>query len=146
MSVITSFEERKRKKQLTNERKVLSELSINELKKSVLLHFYAARLAADLLDEGIEEACLDVAIEAYLLGADFGRFIAIGETMEMTRKRCHEEITHFTETLYHFWLYLDYDRSTLEDESIYLVCEKFVQYWWKEGYLKAERRYKLRLH
>ncbi|CAM4204370.1 DUF2521 family protein [Lederbergia lenta] len=146
MSVITNFEDRKRKKQLTNERKILSDLSINALKKSVLLHFYAARLAADLLDEGIEEACLDVAIEAYLLGADFGRFIVVGETMEMTRKRCHQEIAHFTETLYHFWLYLDYDRSTLEDDSIYIVCEKFVQYWWKEGYLKAERRYKLRLH
>lgn len=99
-----------------------------------------------MLDEGIEDACLDVAIEAYLTGADYGRFIVGGETMEMTRKRCQQELAHFAETLYHLWLYLDYGRCTLQDEAIFLVCEKFVDYWWKEGYEKAKRRYKLRLH
>lgn len=112
----------------------------------MLLHFYAARLASDLLDEGIEDACLDVAIEAYLLGAEYGRFIIDGETIETTKGRCYEELKHFIDTLYNFWLYLDYGKSTLRDESIFLVCEKFVSYWWEEGYKKAARRYKLRLH
>lgn len=146
MSVVTTFEERKREKQLTNERKLLRDLPLDALKKSVLLHFSSARIGSGLLDGDLEEACFDVAIEAYLMGGDFSRFAVHGETMEMARKRCRPEIKHYTDTLYHFWLYLDFGKTTLRDESIFFACEHFVDYWWKEGYQKGIRRHKLRLH
>ncbi|MBS4179617.1 DUF2521 family protein [Lederbergia citrea] len=147
MIVVTTFEEKKREKQLTYERKLLRELSMVELKKSVLLHFAAARKSLNpWLDEGVEEACFDVAIEAFLTGGEFSRFTVHGETMEMAKRRCRSEIKHFTDTLYHFWLYWDYGKETIRDESIYFSCEHFVDSWWKEGYIKGERRHKLRLH
>ncbi|MBS4197959.1 DUF2521 family protein [Lederbergia citri] len=146
MNVMTNFEERKREKQLTIERKLLRDLSIEELKKSLIIHFNALRIGVGPLDEGVEEACFDVAIEAYLNGGEFSRFTIHGETMEMAKKRCHQDITHFIDTLYYFWLYWDYGKKMISDEDIFLACEHFVYYWWVNGYRKGERRYKLRLH
>ncbi|HEY4551996.1 MAG TPA: DUF2521 family protein [Bacillaceae bacterium] len=146
MSVVTTFEKRKREKQLKYERKLLRELSIDGLKKSIVVHFSAARIRSSLLiEEGMEEACFDVAIEAYLTGGDFSRFAAYGEDMESAKKRCRREIRHFTDTLFNFWLYYDYGMNSLQEESIYFACEHFVDYWWKEGYDRGVRRRKLRL-
>lgn len=147
MKVVTTFEERKREKQLYNERRLLRDLSIESLKKSVLLHFGSARKSVNpWLEQNVEEACFDVAIEAFLAGGEVSRFTIYGETIEMARMRSFEELIHFIDTLYNFWLYWDYGKETLRSDSLYIACEQFVVHWWKEGYEKGERRYKLRLH
>ncbi|MFK4996627.1 DUF2521 family protein [Bacillus sp. N9] len=64
----------------------------------------------------------------------------------MTKARSREELSHFIDTLHHFWLYLDFEQRTIDEETIYSSCEKFVNYWWLEGYKKGARLYKLRLH
>lgn len=147
MTVVHTFEERKREKQLKNERTLLGELSIDALKKSVIVHFSVARIGSYiLLDEGAEEACIDVAIEAYLVGGEVSKFSINGEEMEEIKLRCQNELDHFIDTLYHFWLYCDYGRGTLTDDEIFLACKHFVKYWWKEGLEKGVRRHKLRLN
>lgn len=146
MNMVTSFAEKRREKQLIYERKLLRDLSIDELRKSVLTHFNQMRIGIGNFDEGIEEACFDVAIEAYLTGGEYSKFTTNGETMEMARKRCQQDLKHFIDTLYNFWLYFDFERKTISEEDTFLTCEYFIDYWWKKGYLKGERRYKLRLH
>lgn len=146
MAVITSFDIRKREKQIKYERAVLREISLKELKEKVAHYFGSSNLTSSILmNNGIEEACYDVAIEAFLLGANYSKFSEYGEEIQAIKNRCKEEDVHLKETLYHFLLYWGSEESN-KNESLYYLCEQFVDEWWLEGYTKANKRRKLRLH
>ncbi|MFT8319518.1 MAG: DUF2521 family protein [Bacillus sp. (in: firmicutes)] len=146
MTVITNFDEKKREKQMKYERSVLREISIKNLKEKVARYFGSSNLTSNIImDTGIEEACYDVAIEAYLLGANFSKFSNYGESKEMIKNRCYEEDKHLKDTLFHFLLYWGSEESS-KNESLFYLCEQFVDEWWKEGFTKANKRRKLRLH
>ncbi|MEH7124733.1 YbaK family protein [Bacillus sp. JJ1532] len=147
MNVITTFVEKKREKQIKYEKSVLREISIKALKEKVQQHFGSSRFMNGLLmNNGIEEACYDVAIEAYLLGAHFSRFGYYGESAEDVRFRCRQEEKHLVDTLYHFLLYWGHGEEGVLSESLYYLCEQYVLYWWMEGFDKGEKRHRLRLH
>jgi len=147
VNVITTFTEKKREKQIKYEKSVLRDISIKVLKERVQHYFGSSRLVQGLLMHvGIEEACYDVAIEAYLLGAHFSRFGLYGETIEDIRNRCRHEEQHLVDTLYHFFLYWGSGEEGAISESLYYLCEEYVSSWWKEGFQNGERRHKLRLH
>ncbi len=147
LNVITTFKEKKREKQIKYERSILRELSIKILKERVRHYFGSSRLTSSLvMNEGIEEACYDVAIEAYLLGAKFSRFGYYGEAMNEARERCHKEEKHIVDTLYNFFLYWAGGDEGIQSESLYYLCEQYVDSWWREGYQRGEKRYKLKMH
>jgi len=146
LAVITSFDLKKREKQIKYERAVLKEISIKDLKEKVARHFGSSSLTSSImLNTGIEEACYDVAIEAFLLGANYSKFSDYGEEIKEIKNRCEEEDTHLKDTLYHFLLYWGSEESS-KNESLYYLCEQFVDEWWLEGFEKAKKRRKLRLH
>lgn len=147
MTVITTFKEKRREKQIKYERSVLKELSINTLKERVQQYFGSTRIASSLImNSGIEEACYDVALEAYLLGAKFSKFGYYGEDMESVRARCFREEKHLADTLFNFLLYWGNGDEGVMSESLYYLCEQYVHVWWREGFDKGQRRHKLRLH
>jgi hypothetical protein len=147
MNVITTLKDKRRDKQIKYERTVLRDLSINMLKGRVQRLFGSTSFTQNLLmQNGIEEACYDVAIEAYLLGAKFSKFGYYGESMEAIRNRCETELKHYTDTLYNFLLYWGSSDEGIYSESLYYICEQYVSEWWVEGFRKGERRHKLRLH
>lgn len=147
MTVITTFKERRREKQIKYERSVLKELSINTLKERVRQYFGSTRIASSfVMNTGIEEACYDVALEAFLLGAKFSKFGYYGEDMEAVRLRCYKEEKHLIDTLYNFLLYWGSGEEGTMSESLYYLCEQYIHVWWREGYDKGQRRLKLRLH
>lgn len=147
MNVITTLKDKRRDKQVKYERTVLRDLSINMLKGRVQRLFGSTPFTQNLLlQSGIEEACYDVAIEAFLLGAKFSRFGYYGESMDSIRRRCETEIKHFVDTLYNFLLYWGSFDEGIHSESLYYLCEQYVNEWWLEGFKKGELRYKLRLH
>lgn len=147
MNVITSFKEKRLAKQIKFERQLLKELSIKKLKNNVDQFFGKCELTANLLlNAGIEEACYDVAIEAYILGGQFSRFGYYGETIEQIKLRCENEFYHFVETLYNFFLYWGAENNSVASDQLYDICEQFVDYWWLNGYDNGERHYKLKLH
>ncbi|RDU34949.1 DUF2521 domain-containing protein [Neobacillus piezotolerans] len=147
MNVITTFNEKRREKQIKYERSVLRDLSINELKKRVQDHFGATRLPHGLMQNpGIQEACYDVALEAYLLGAQFSKFGYRGEKAELAIERCEPEETHLIDTLFNFLLYWGGGEEGYYSESLYFSCEQYVRKWWLDGFEKGMRRQKLRLH
>ncbi|MDQ0272620.1 YbaK family protein [Cytobacillus purgationiresistens] len=147
MTLITTFEDKRREKQMKYEKSVLKEISIKNLKEKVKDFFGSSQLVIGLLkNPGVEEACYDVAIEAYLLGAHYSRFGAAGETMEMAQARCKKEKTHFADTLYNFLLYWGNGGEGVMSESLYYLCEQYVNVWWTEGFSNGQRRHKLRLH
>lgn len=147
MNVITNLREKQREKQIKYERSVLRDLSLNMLKERVKHFFGSSRIASSMImNTGIEEACYDVALESYLLGAKFSKFGYHGETMEEVRIRCFHEEQHLIDTLFNFLLYWGSGEEGIMEESLHYMCEQYVQIWWKEGYEKGERRHKLRLH
>lgn len=146
MTVIMDFDLKKREKQIKYERSVLKELSIKDLKAKVARYFGSSQLTKSvIINEGMEEACFDVAIEAFLLGANFSKFNEWGEDIPTIKNRCLEEDKHLKDTLFHFLLYWGSEESS-KNESLYYLCEQFVDAWWLEGFHKANKRRKLRLH
>jgi hypothetical protein len=147
VNVITTFVEKKRAKQLKYEKSVLREISVKMLKERVQQYFGSSQLTQSLImNSGIEEACYDVAIEAFLLGANMSRFGYYGEQAQEVKLRCQQEEKHFVDTLYNFLLYWANGEEGIMSESLYAQCEQFVNSWWLEGFHKGERRIKLKLH
>ena len=147
MNVITTFKEKKREKQIKYERSVLKDLSIKMLKERVQHYFGSTRITSSVvMNTGVEEACYDVALEAYLLGAKFSKFGYYGENIDEVRMRCLKEEKHLIDTLYNFLLYWGNGEEGTMSESLYYLCEQYIHVWWREGYDKGERRHKLRLH
>ncbi|MED1467348.1 MULTISPECIES: YbaK family protein [Bacillus] len=147
MTVITTFKEKKREKQIKYERSVLKDLSIKTLKERVQHYFGSSRITSSfVMHAGVEEACYDVALEAYLLGAKFSKFGYYGEDIEEVKKRCYKEEKHLIDTLFNFLLYWGNGEEGTMSESLYYLCEQYIHVWWLDGYQKGERRHKLRLH
>jgi hypothetical protein len=147
VNVITTFKDKQREKQMKYERSVLRDLSINKLKERVKQFFGSSRMSASfIMNKGVEEACYDVALEGYLLGAKFSKFGYYGESAEDVRKRCYTEEKHLIDILYNFLLYWCNGEEVTASESLYYMCEQYIHVWWNEGFEKGERRHKLRLH
>jgi hypothetical protein len=147
VNVITTFKEKRREKQIKYERSVLKDLSIKMLKERVQQYFGATRIASIfIMNAGIEEACYDVALESYLLGAKFSKFGYQGEELEEVRTRCNKEEIHLIDTLYNFLLYWGNGDEGATSESLYYLSEQYVHVWWREGFEKGQMRHKLRLH
>lgn len=147
MNVITTLKDKRREKQIKYDRSVLKDLSIKMLKERVQQYFGSTRIASSfIMNTGIEEACYDVALEAYLLGAKFSKFGYHGENLEEVRTRCFKEEKHLIDTLYNFLLYWGNGDEGAMSESLYYLSEQYVHVWWREGYEKGQMRHKLRLH
>ncbi|MEH7300752.1 YbaK family protein [Neobacillus drentensis] len=147
MTVITTFKEKRREKQIKYERSVLRDLSINTLKERVKQYFGSTKIASSfVMNTGIEEACYDVALEAFLLGSKFSKFGYYGEDLEAVRLRCYKEEKHLIDTLYNFLLYWGNGEEGTMSESLSYLCEQYIHVWWREGFEKGQRRHKLRLH
>lgn len=147
MNVITTFKEKRREKQIKYERSVLRDLSIKTLKERVQQYFGSTRISTMfVMNSGIEEACYDVALESFLLGAKFSKFGYYGEDLDDVRNRCFKEEKHLIDTLYNFLLYWGNGDEGMMSESLFYQCEQYVGVWWREGYENGQRRHKLRLH
>ncbi|WP_338473130.1 YbaK family protein [Niallia sp. XMNu-256] len=147
MNVITTFIEKKREKQMKYEKSVLREISVKTLKERVQHYFGASRFTQSMImHSGIEEACYDVAIEAFLLGANMSRFGYYGEEATDVKLRCQHEEKHLIDTLYNFLLYWGGSQEGVLSESLNYQCEQYVNSWWLDGFHKGERRIKLKLH
>lgn len=146
MTVITSFDIKKREKQIKYERSCLREISIKDLKEKVARYFGSSHLTSSIImQDGMEEACYDVAIEAFLLGANYSKFSEYNEDITAIKNRCKEEDAHLKSTLFHFLLYWGSEENN-KNESLSYLCEQFVDEWWLEGFTKANKRRKLKLH
>ena len=147
VNVITTFVEKKREKQIKYEKSVLREISVSTLRERVRHYFGSARFTQGMImNSGVEEACYDVAIEAFLLGANMSRFGYYGEEASDVKMRCKQEEKHLIDTLYNFLLYWGGGQEGVLSESLYYQCEQYVNSWWMDGFHKGELRIKLKLH
>ncbi|WP_459503657.1 DUF2521 family protein [Bacillus sp. C1] len=142
MNVIVSLQEKQKEKQLKYERRMLRELSLKTLRSNI-------RDAFDMkeLHRQYEDYCIELGIESYLLGARYSKFGYYGESFFDVKYRALEEEQQLTEMLFQFLTSMTMREIEPSDEDLlYTSCEQFISSWWREGYEKGERRYRLKLH
>ncbi len=144
MNVITTFEDRRRKKQWEFERKVLRKLSLSTIRGYIHTHFPSVFDQKKTGGGFVEDICVDFAIDAYLLGAEFSRFGYYGESAILVRRRCQEEYDEHVNHLYHQLSGLLFGND--QDDNFYIQCEGFILYWWEKGFHEGEKRYRMKLH
>ncbi|WP_242145467.1 MULTISPECIES: DUF2521 family protein [unclassified Bacillus cereus group] len=142
MNVIVDLQERQKEKQLKYERKMLRELSLKSLRSNVHDAFHRQEL-----HQQYEDYCIELGIESYLLGARYSKFGYYGESFFDVKYRSLEEEQQLTEMLFLFLTNMTMRGEEVEDKNLlYKSCERFISAWWREGYEKGERRYRLKLH
>ncbi|MFN2748136.1 MULTISPECIES: YbaK family protein [Bacillus] len=146
MGTVLSFIEVKQKKQIHLEKKLLCELSLEKMITRAeecfapLFYFYSKH--TDILYDG----CIDFAIEAYLMGAQYGKFGYHGESVQKAMARSEKEERQLLHELYDYAVsWSEAFNIAVANEPLYYACESFIQSWWKEGFNQREKRFKLRL-
>lgn len=144
-NVITDLNERRRKKQWNFERSMLRSLSIGDMRKDIQQIFLQQLFGDPISKMYLTDFCLDVGIDAYLLGSEYGKFGCDGETPEQARQRCQEDVDVFISQIanqFFAWFTL----SEEDKEVIFYKSGQFIMKWWNEGFKEGEKKYRLRLH
>ena len=141
VNVIVNLQERQREKQIKYERKMLRELSLENIKGRYQQYFGEGHI------DVVEDGCIDVAIEAYLLGANYSKFGYYGESKSDVKIRCFHEEKHLIDTVFNFILYWGkIGLSESNQEGLYHCCEGYIDAWWEEGFATGAKRHKMKLH
>jgi len=141
MNVITNFREKRRAKQIKFEKSLLKELKIMQL-RSQLKDSFSYFIEADSNQrKAREDYCLELAVEIYLLGARYSRFGFYGEPVENVQRRSAKESEWLT---YLFYSSVFGRKDDIQAEP-FNQCKSFLNNWWLDGYVKGERRHRLRL-
>ncbi|WP_158282301.1 DUF2521 family protein [Salipaludibacillus keqinensis] len=145
MNVIFTLGEKRKEKQWKYQRTMLRSLQISNMKKDVQRRFFAHEVQETVSQLYLQDFCLDVGIDAYLLGAEFARFGYYGESEFMVMQRCAGEImAQIDQTVAQFsaWLNLDEPQADVYKE----VATGYIYEWWRQGFDEGKKRYHLRLH
>ncbi|MFA9556521.1 DUF2521 family protein [Evansella sp. AB-rgal1] len=145
MNVVTDLGERRRKKQWKFERSMLRTLSIDDMRKDVHDQFFHNLVGQSVGKLYLIDYCLDIGIDAYLLGSEYGRFGYFGESQERVQERCKEELeTYIGQTTSQFssWFSLTEEEERIQWEK----SRVFILRWWNKGFQEGEKKFRLRLH
>ncbi|PGL67671.1 DUF2521 family protein [Bacillus sp. AFS055030] len=141
MNLITNFREKRREKQIKFEKSLLKELKIMQL-KTQLKDSFSYCIDADINQrKAREDYCLELAVETYLLGARYSRFGFYGEPIENVKRRSAKE----SEWLAYLFYSSVFGRKDDIQTEPFDKCKSFLNNWWLDGYVKGERRHRLRL-
>lgn len=141
MGNVISLKVKRHEKELKYEKRMLKELSLTEIKHKISEYFiHIIKL------HSIEDGCVDFAIEAYLLGAKYSRFGYYGESMQAVNDRCRYEEQRLVNDLYEYLIQRGmFEQHDPSLEKVFNMCKQYISMWWKEGFLRGEKRHKLRL-
>ncbi|ARK28554.1 YbaK family protein [Halalkalibacter krulwichiae] len=142
---VTVLSDKRREKQWKFERSILKNLSLKELKANVEEHFRSVVPFHFLSHPFLIDPCMDMAIDAFLVGAEYSKFGYSGENETEVKRRCDDELTEISHCIFNLlqgWLI---DSDYLLD-SLQVSTEAFVDHWWTKGFREGEKRYRLRLH
>lgn len=142
MNVITTLNDKRREKQWNFERKMLRHIDLKKMERSIKewvrpLMPFQFQAYPFLLDQSI-----DMTIDAFLLGTEYGRFGIYGESTIDSKKRCDAELTMLSHSLCDT---LSGWNGESPSESLLTAIDMLLGTWWEKGYLEARKAYKLRL-
>ncbi|MBM7840859.1 hypothetical protein JOC54_004152 [Alkalihalobacillus xiaoxiensis] len=142
MGFVVSMMDKSREKKWNFERKMLRNINIRTMETNIKewirpvmpFHFQSYPF---LMDQ-----CLDMTIDAYLLGADFGRFGYYGEPVRQAKQRCFGELTELSHSL---CAALSGWNQTDSPEHMLIATDMLLDHWWEKGFLDSCKAHKLRL-
>jgi hypothetical protein len=145
MNVIFTLGEKRKQKQWKYQRSMLRSLSVNEMKKDIQRRFFAHSIEETVSQLYLQDFCLDIGIDAYLLGAEYARFGYYGESEFAVMQRCAEEISaqiEHTAAQFTAWMNLDEAQAEVYKE----VATGYIYEWWRKGFDEGKKKYQLKLH
>ncbi len=143
-TIVTTLSERRRMKQWQFERAVLQSLSLEELKYSAEKTFQDVVPFYFITHPFLLDACIDIAIDAYLVGAEYSRFGYLGEREDEVMERCDDQLTELVYSLFTLlqgWI----DDETSVFEPLYTASTTFIHHWWRKGFKVGKKRHRLKL-
>ncbi|SDI07779.1 Protein of unknown function [Alteribacillus persepolensis] len=144
MGIVVSLEPHRVKKEWQEEKKLLQYLRVEEIQVTAEKMFVPVFSQFHFPYSFLEEACLDMALEAFLSGGKFSRYVENGELEFRFKMQAVLAINKITTELHDFmsgWVEEPAaKRSDLKD-----IVEVFITYWWKRGLQAGTQRSLLRL-
>ncbi|MFZ4454432.1 DUF2521 family protein [Salibacterium aidingense] len=146
MGVVISLEPHRIKREWEQEKKLLQDIQVQEVQATAKKVFIPVFEYFQFPYSFLEEACMDLALEAFLSGGKFSRYVEdralpfkfqvqAAATIGLIAKELHEFIKS--------WVDEDpaCDRAEMKE-----AVESFITYWWKRGLEAGTRRQLLRFH
>ncbi|MED4128898.1 DUF2521 family protein [Shouchella miscanthi] len=142
MSQVVSIADKRREKKWDFERKMLRKIDIRKMEKNIqewikpIMPFHLQAYPF-LIDQ-----CMDVVIDAFLLGTEYGKYGFKGEPLHQSKGRCFDVLAHLSHDL----------AATLSgwgnkgiDESTVLATDMLIGSWWEKGFNESYKAHKMRL-
>ncbi|WP_157843073.1 DUF2521 family protein [Bacillus sp. FJAT-44742] len=143
-NTIVSLNERRRKKEWDFEKKILRTLSIKDIQSISETFFIPVFPNFHFQYSFMEDACVDLAIDSFLLGAKYSRLGVRGEDDISIKERANREVKFLVKELYNFMYGWVHDPQAKE-EKMFEAVDGFVVHWWEKGFETGKTRLLLRL-
>ncbi|QKS69818.1 DUF2521 family protein [Paenalkalicoccus suaedae] len=139
MLVVTDLTKRRKEKRWTYQRRVLRAVSLEQLRRDVVTRFFAH---VDMLEDRKEwrllDACMDIGVDAYLLGAEYARFGYYGEKEFFVLQRCASDVQLFIDDVVN-----QCELCYAEDIATKDLATAFIYDWWRQGFTEGKKCFTL---
>ncbi|MGY4691785.1 DUF2521 family protein [Salibacterium sp. K-3] len=146
MGVVISLEPHRIKKEWREEKRLLQDLQVQEIKETAEKVFIPVFDHFQFSYSFLEEACMDLALEAFLSGGKYSRYVEDRALPFKFQVQAAAAIGLIASELYEFmvcWVEEDPDD---EQPVMKEAVESFITYWWKRGLEAGVRRKLLHFH
>ncbi|WP_240377753.1 DUF2521 family protein [Bacillus piscicola] len=144
MGVVVALEPHRIKREWEEEKKLLGEISVNDIQLTAKEIFTPVFTTFHFSYSFLEEACMDLALEAFLSGGKFSKFVENNSLPFRYKLRAVVIIGGIASELYTFisgWV----EGPQAGDEEIKGAVEEYITFWWKKGLEAGYRRKRLGL-
>ncbi|MFB5664129.1 DUF2521 family protein [Alteribacillus sp. HJP-4] len=144
MGIVISMEPRRLKKEWEQEKKLLQNLKVSEMQQSAQKSFSHLFQRFHFPNSFLEEACLDMALDAFLDGGKHHRYMENGVLPFRFKLQAAFKIGNLAKELTSFmfdWV----EDSSPQRKLIQEAAEGFITDWWKKGLETGFKRQRLRL-
>ncbi|MFD2707261.1 DUF2521 family protein [Salibacterium lacus] len=133
MGIVISLEPHRIQKEWKEEKRLLQDLDAQEVKATAEKVFTPVFHRFEFSYSFLEEACMDLALEAFLSGGKFSRYVenrALPFTFQLQAAAAAGGIA---EELYEFMQCWVEDDPGCYYKEMKEAVDSFIMYWWKRG-------------
>ena len=142
MGTVVALEPHRMKKEWEEEKKLLKEINVQELQMSAKKIFVPVLDTFHFSYSFLEEACMDLALEAFLSGGKFSKYVEDNTLPFRYKIQAAVFIKNIANELYTFmsgWV----EEPTINEEQLRSAVEEFVTFWWHKGLEAGTKRRRL---